>query len=198
MGDVQLPVTRRALLAAGSALIASAGRASAAVRWSVPYGDPSARVRVLEFSSLGCGFCSRFRTETWPRLKAAYVDTGRVHWRLHPYPLDNPSAAGFLVARCAGRDAASVIEAYFRSQSDLLSGRIGLRDFALSQGIAPAAFDACMSDRAGATALAEAREAARSELGVASTPTFFVDGSPLVGALPYAEFASAIDRALRA
>jgi len=34
-------------------------------------------------------------------------------------------------------------------------------------------------------------------LGITSTPTFFINGRPLVGAKPFAEFQAVIDRLLK-
>jgi len=41
-------------------------------------GDPQAPVTLIEYSDFTCGFCLKFFRETWPRLRADYIETGTV------------------------------------------------------------------------------------------------------------------------
>lgn len=40
-------------------------------------GDADAKVTIIEYASLTCPHCAKFHTETLPRLKAEYIDTGK-------------------------------------------------------------------------------------------------------------------------
>jgi protein-disulfide isomerase len=46
-------------------------------------GDPDAPVEFVIWADFQCPFCKRFETETLPRIRADYVDTGKVKfvWR---------------------------------------------------------------------------------------------------------------------
>ena len=41
-------------------------------------GDAAAKVTMLEYLSFTCPHCQRFHTDIYPRLKADYIDTGKV------------------------------------------------------------------------------------------------------------------------
>ena len=43
-------------------------------------GDPKAPVTVIEYASMTCPHCQRFHAETYPALKAKYIDAGKVYW----------------------------------------------------------------------------------------------------------------------
>jgi len=67
-------------------------------------GDPNAPVTVLEYSDFTCGFCVKFFHETFPRLLAQYIDTGKVRFVYRDFPRspNGPALHSALAARCAG------------------------------------------------------------------------------------------------
>ena len=70
-----------------------------------------------------------------------------------------------------------------------------LKKHAAAIGLDQAAFDQCLDS--GKFAAAVAADAAQGEkLGVNSTPSFFVNGRPLVGAQPFDAFKAVIDEEL--
>src|SRR6201999_4058018 len=83
-------------------------------------GNPNAKVTVEEWASVTCPHCAAFNEEVFPGFKAKYVDTGKVHYISHEFlpPPTQVAAAGFLVARCAGKDKYfNVTDAIFHSQA---------------------------------------------------------------------------------
>src|SRR4051794_26219991 len=170
-------------LAAALALTASAALAAPAMPTEQPgdmsLGSPKAKVRVVEYASLSCPHCARFNAEVFPAFKAKYVDGGKVRYTLREMltPPAEVAAAGFLLARCAGPDKYyKVVDAVFRSQDrwdgDILPVFMGV---AKGVGLTEPQFNACLKDEAGLKAL-NARVKAAIDVGVDSTPTFFVNG----------------------
>ena len=49
-------------------------------------GNLNAPVTLIEYSDFTCGYCIKFFKETWPRLQARYVDTGKVRFLYRDYP----------------------------------------------------------------------------------------------------------------
>ena len=69
--------------------------------------------------------------------------------------------------------------------------------YAVEVGLDRTAFTRCVDERRFASVV-EADVAQARSLGVRSTPTFFINGRPLVGAHPVENFRTAIDEALKA
>lgn len=103
---------------------AAGGGASAAVD---PYlgpvilGSESAPVHVTEFHSLSCSHCRDFWKQDFQRIKAEFIDTGKVKWEFRDYPTDPDIAvAGIAIARCKGKDNYyPVIDEFFSKQYDI-------------------------------------------------------------------------------
>lgn len=153
----------------------------AAAGQAMTMGDPAAKVRVEEYASLTCSHCAEFNNTVFPAFKAKYIDTGKVRYTLHELmtPPQDVAAAGFMTARCAGKDKYfAVVDDIFRRQEAMFAAGdvMGtLRAVATSAGMSEAQLQACLTDKA-ALAAASARSQAGAAAGVHSTPTFFVNG----------------------
>ncbi len=62
-------------------------------------GKPDAKTTVNEYFSLTCSHCAAFAGETMPRIKSELIDTGKVRWVFHDYPLDQIALMAAQVAR---------------------------------------------------------------------------------------------------
>ena len=72
-------------------------------------GSKDAKITVVEYASVGCPICAKWQKEVYPAFKAKYVDTGKVRYVFREMLVGGNeevtvASAGFLVARCAGRD----------------------------------------------------------------------------------------------
>jgi protein-disulfide isomerase len=156
-------------------------------------GPEDAPITIIEFSDFRCPFCQRFRLETLTPLLEAYPDQIRFIYR------DFPVVGGFeaaLASECAHEQ-----DAYWAYHDLLFSGEF--EDLTSEAYLAYAArleldldsFSSCLDEeRYTAEVENDARYAA--ELGVTGTPTFFINGIPLVGAQPLQVFAQIIDAEL--
>ena len=169
-----------ALAGCGKAPRVKAGPVASAEDMSL--GDPKAPIQVIEFASASCSHCAAFNNTVFPAFKAKYIDTGRVHYTLKEFltPPNEVSAAGFLLARCAGKDRYfPTLDAVFKAQDAMFqSGDFhgGLLGIAKAQGLTEAQFTACLSDKAAAQALNARVQKAVSQDKIDSTPTFIVNG----------------------
>jgi protein-disulfide isomerase len=168
-------------------------------------GDPAAPVVFEEFSSYQCGFCGKYFRESFPQVIANYVETGQVLYVFQDFPLpgqpQSPLAAE--AANCAGATGDgstywAMHDVLFARQAEW-SGRGNARDifegYAAELGLGAANFGECL-DSGVTRAQSEADVAEGIARGVRGTPTFFINGQPLVGAQPYGVIAKAIDAAL--
>lgn len=154
------------------------------------FGSEDAPIHVVEFSDYGCGYCRRFHAETFPTLMQDYVEAGKVRWKYVTYAsgmFANGLTAAY-AAECAGE------QDLFTPMSQLLYERqpdwksLGepyavLEELAREVGVDAAEFKTCVAEerprpRVRSGILSGAR------LGVRGTPSFLVNGVPLVGAQP--------------
>ncbi len=161
-------------------------------------GDPKAKVEVIEYASVTCPHCARFNAETFPAFKAKYVDTGRVHYTFKEF-ITEPApvaAAGYLLARCAGKDRYfAVLDQMFRSQDETTGGgdvRAALLRIAKGAGLSEAQVEQCFNDKAAQDAL-NARVQRHVEVDkITSTPTFIINGKRTEGVMTLPELDAAI------
>jgi protein-disulfide isomerase len=188
-------------LGLGLAACKPAGGPGGAGQDDMSLGSPAAKVTVLEFASLGCPVCAKWNNEQFPAFKAKYVDTGKVRYVLKEFSTgDAPvAAAGFLLARCAGKDKYfQVIDAVFREEAPLLetdqnaAKRDRLVKIAQSAGMSEQQFDACTGNDDALKAFNDRVDAAAKKYNVDQTPTFIVNGKSLTGLVDAATMDKAI------
>jgi len=155
-------------------------------------GRPDAPVTIVEFSDFECGHCK----EAYRGIKAALPTYGNdVQVRFHHYPLDAacnpaiPAGSGHkfaclaaTAAECAGAQDKfwQYHDTLFEHQPDFT--RDDLLRYADALGLDRAQFTACLDSDA--TRAAIARDvAAGDRLGIESTPTLFLNGRTVRGAL---------------
>jgi protein-disulfide isomerase len=123
---------------------------------------------------------------------------GRVRLVFKDLPLPSHALArpAAEAARCAGSLGRywPYHDKLFAAQPDF--ERADLIRYATDLGLSREAFEHCLDSRRFAAAVAADVAQARA-LGVRSTPTFFINGRPFVGAQPIENFRSVIDDALR-
>jgi protein-disulfide isomerase len=165
-------------------------------------GNPKAKVKVIEYASASCPHCARWDMEVFPAFKAKYIDTGKVQYTLKEY-LTEPqalAAAGFLLARCAGKDRYfPVLDAVFRGQNEMVQTgdvRGVLARIAKSPGgLTETQLDACMRDAAAEKALAARADRHLRVDKITATPTFIINGQRVEGEMSLPELDAAIAKA---
>lgn len=155
-------------------------------------GDPKAPVRVYEYASLTCSHCAEFNKDTFPSFKKDYIDTGKVYYTLRDFPFDPIATAAYMLSHCAGKDRYfGFVDVLFSTQADwafVETPMEALKGIARQGGFSDEAFDACMKNEKVFEHVKKTAERGAQTFGVRSTPTFFINGEKVEGALPYAEF----------
>jgi protein-disulfide isomerase len=147
-----------------------------------PYrGDPDAPVTLVEYSDYNCPYCQVFALETAPKLDEELVATGQVKYVVQPYALWEGSVPIVEAAVCATEQDKfwDFHHRIFTEQSRFSTERppspAMLRDWASASGLDEDAFAVCLNEGRENQVLA-ATQHAKTELGVNSTPTFFING----------------------
>ncbi|MEO5363295.1 MAG: DsbA family protein [Magnetococcus sp. DMHC-8] len=159
-------------------------------------GKADAPITIVEFSDFECPYCRRAQ-ETLKAVEKAYGDQVRFVFRHYPLPFHEQAPKASEAAQCAADQGKfwPFHDALFAEGAQLapaelkkLAGRLGLNQ---------ATFDGCLdSGRHGERVAKDSAEG--KQLGISGTPTFFVNGLRLVGAVPLDKFKKTIDAELKA
>jgi protein-disulfide isomerase len=163
-------------------------------------GQPNAPVTVIEYSDFQCPFCGAFATSQELAIDSAYVETGKIKFVYHDYPLPQHGNAvpAAQAARCAGDQNAfwSMHDMLFANQDQWSESAQPIPQFiayAEQLKLDRAAFASCMSSGKHAAAIAKAQQEG-DQIRIPGTPTFVIDGKQYEAQ----ELQSAIDAALAA
>jgi protein-disulfide isomerase len=162
-------------------------------------GDRNAPLTVIEYASLTCSHCADFEKETFPSFKKDYIDTGKAYYILRDFPFDPVATAAFMLSHCAGPERYfGFIEVLYQQQAQWAfvdTPMEALKKIARQGGFSDEKFDACMKDQQVFDHVKQVAQKGQ-EFGVRSTPTFFINGEKVEGALPYKEFEAALKKHL--
>ncbi len=193
------------LLVAGAAIAGSVPAVDSRMR-----GKMDAPVTMIEYSDFTCGYCLKFFKETWPKIQARYVDTGKVRFLYKDYPRadQGPGLTAALAARCAGDQGT-----YWPMHDRLFSadGRLDADSYtqhAKAIGLDQSQFRQCLRDAPHVQSIFRDRDEANS-WGFRGTPGFVLmrttqqpttkdPAIAIPGAFPFEAFQEEIDKLLSA
>jgi protein-disulfide isomerase len=173
-------------------------------------GNDGAKLVMIEFSDYQCPYCMDYFSNTYRRLIAEYVKTGRVKYVARDFPVENihPKALeAAQAARCATEQGKfwEMHDSLFANQKNFAS--TGIADAATAAGLDIAKFNACFESRKYADAIHK-EEDDTVKLGIKGTPAFFI-GTPdpanpakiklvkgLIGSQPLPAFQQTLDSLL--
>jgi protein-disulfide isomerase len=165
-------------------------------------GRADAPLTVIEYASMTCPHCAAFHAETLPKLKAAYIDTGKVRLVFREFPLDDAGLRAAMLARCAGPERFfGFLDVLFKQQpvwSKAADPLQGLQQIARLGGVGDDAFKACMGNKQLETQVLSSRLEGQGKHNVRSTPSFVIGGATHAGARTFEEFKALIDPLLPA
>lgn len=152
-------------------------------------GPRDAPVTIVEWSDFACGYCARAQ----PLLtQLALLYPGQIQVVHRTFPLDSDdtlAAQAALAAHAQGRYAA-MRERLFARRGRV--DRIDVELIAQQLGLDMVVFRGALDSQVYAAAVRADEEAGRA-LGVSGTPAFFVNGRPVIGAVPLRSFVELVE-----
>ncbi|WP_374635470.1 DsbA family protein [Paracoccus sp. (in: a-proteobacteria)] len=149
----------------------------------IALGQADAPVTVIEYASFTCSHCANFHEENWPKLKAEYVDTGKVKFIQRDVYFDAVGLWAGILARCGGDDKYyAVSDMIFDEQKTWLAASDGegiatnLRKIGAKAGMLPEQMDACWNDKQKVADLVATFQKNASADAIEGTPTFIING----------------------
>jgi protein-disulfide isomerase len=154
-------------------------------------GPADAPVTIVTFSDFQCPWCAR-AAQTLHQVEKHYDGRLRIIFRHFPLGFHAQARKAAEAASCADEQGKfwEMHDKLFETQDDLSLPK--LKERAAELGLEAKSFDQCLDTSQRAKDwqrdLAEGRQ-----IGVASTPSFFVNGRLLTGAQPFARFVEIVD-----
>lgn len=160
-------------------------------------GDPSAPVTIVEYGSLTCPHCAVFSKETLPKLKASYIDTGKVRFIAREFSRNTLDVAGFLLARCLGDDKALAAEQLlYATQDKWIEGERqfdGMIAALRAAGMTQEKAQDCLKNQELADGLVAIPKRANELMKISGTPTFIINGAVYGGELTFEQLQAILD-----
>jgi len=166
-------------------------------------GPANAPVTITEYASMTCPHCAAFNEAVFPKIKAAYIDPGKIRYVFREFPLDIKAAAGSMLSRCiANGDSAkyfAVTDLLFKQQSDWVTKNTteALSRIGKQAGLSQQQVEACLKDQSLLDKIVADQKYASEVLKVDSTPTFFINGEKIKGETSFEEFDKRIKALLK-
>ena len=169
-------------------------------------GNPKAKVVLIEYGAPSCPVCANFNVQAFPRLKANYMDTGKIFYVFRVFPLRPDDGSAEKIARCLPEDKYfAFIDLLWRNQPKWDAAEYpGITDphgemikQARVFGMTAEQAEQCIANKAEDERINKVSAEAEQRYSLTGTPTFVVDGIPQSsGAVPYKDLAKVLDAAL--
>ena len=167
------------------------------------FGNPNAKVKLIEFSDFQCPFCARFAQNTLSRIKDEYSD--KIFYVFRDLPIASHQYAydAAWAAKCANKQGKfwDYHDILFENQKQL--NRDSLIKYAKKVGMDDSAFQTCLNDKS-ISKMVEEDVTQAQELNINGTPTMVlqvstnnkIKGEVIEGAVSYQVLKQKIDEAL--
>lgn len=163
-----------------------------------PYiGPKNASVVIIEFADYQCPLCDRFYKQTESKILKNYA--GKIKFVYRDFPLVNMHIFAMnasLAADCAGEQGKywEYHNLLFTNQNEW-SKTGNFSKYAEELDMNMTEFNSCFTSQKYINKVKQDKQVG-IKAGVTGTPTFFINGIPLVGAQPYNAFETIINREL--
>ncbi len=196
-----MPVARRTLLAvvatgmtAGAFGLPRPARADDLTQAERSIGSADAKTVIGEYFSLTCTHCAAFGKETMPQITSTLLDTGKVRWVFHDFPLDQVALTAAMVARHLPVDRYEpFVNALFGTQDRWAFARgVNSTDelwkMAALAGMSRTNFDAAVGDATLRSWILQQQQADQDKWKVDSTPSFVINDQKYAGEMSFDAF----------
>ena len=164
-------------------------------------GNPDSAVTVMEYASFTCPHCASFHANTYPQLKANYIDTNKIKFVYRDVYFDRFGLWASMIARCDDTKFFGVADMLYKRQAEW--SRVGdpaevvaaMRKIGLLAGLTNQQMDDCLNNQKMAEALVARFQETSTADEVTSTPTLFVNGTKYSN-MAYTELAAIIETEL--
>ena len=194
-------------LTSGSSTDASGGAGYELVPTDRTLGNRNSKVVLIEYGAPSCQVCAAFNAQTFPQIRAKYIDTGKVFYVFRMFPLRSDDGMAEKIARCLPEDKyLTFIDLLFKNQPkwDVEFGvqspegvHAGLVQVGRIAGMSAEQVDQCMVNKAEDDRINKVASDGEARYGINATPTFILNGVKIgSGNLPFDTVSKLLDAEL--
>ena len=159
-------------------------------------GSADAKVTIKVFSSLTCPACAHFHGKIHENLKEEFIDTGKVRFEHHAFPLDLAALNAEKILRCVKNSEKSfqfLSEIYKKQNkwavgSDISEINKSLVKIGLNNDLKKDVLEKCLKDESIQDRILTERINAQKKYKISSTPTIYVNDKKYEGKNDYISF----------
>jgi len=169
-------------------------------------GNRNSKVVLIEYAAPSCPVCAAFNAQSFPRLKAQYIDTGKIFYVFRIFPLRSDDGLAEKIARCLPEDKYfTFIDLLFKNQPkwDVEFGvtpqgvHDGLVLLGRIAGMSQEQVDQCMENKAEDDRINKVSSEGESRYSITGTPTFILNGTSIgAGNIPFDTMSKLLDTEL--
>ena len=164
-------------------------------------GAADAPLTIYEYASYTCSHCATFHQETFPKLKAEYIDTGKVRFAQRDVYFDQVGLWAGVLAHCDEQKFYPVGGMLMDTQQDWLGAKssdemvANLRKIGSKAGMTAGQMDACWADEGKVAQLVATFQKNATDDKIEGTPTFMIGGEQVPN-MAWKDLKSKIDEKL--
>ena len=153
-------------------------------------GEESAKITIIAYESLTCGYCANFHKDVFPELKKDFIDKGLVKIEFRHFPLDLAAFNASKIAQCNNDGSSSIMNILYSGQKKWARGKTPeeatgyLKKFLKGENV-NIDFDKCLSDKAIEDYILNDRIEGVKKFEVNATPTIIINEKKFDKALNY-------------
>jgi len=194
-------------LTSGSGTDAAGGAGYELVPTDRTLGNRNSKVVLIEYGAPSFPVCAAFNAQTFPQIRAKYIDTGKVFYVFRMFPLRSDDGMAEKIARCLPEDKyLTFIDLLFKNQPkwDVEFGvqspegvHAGLVQVGRIAGMSAEQVDQCMANKAEDDRINKVASDGEARYGINATPTFILNGVKIgSGNLPFETVSKLLDAEL--
>ena len=167
-------------------------------------GNEEAKVTVKVFSSLTCPHCADFHDKVFEKLKIQYIDTNKIKFEHHGFPLDLAALNAEKVLRSVeGKEKSfEFLTLIYKKQnqwavgSDINKINNYVKKIGIDFGLKPNRIDNFIANEKIQDEILNERIAAQKKYNISSTPTIYINNKKYEGKNNFKSFKKALDKKL--
>ena len=153
-------------------------------------GEESAKITIIAYESLTCGYCANFHKDVFPELKKDFIDNGLVKIEFRHFPLDIAAFNASKIAQCNNDGSSSIMNILYSGQKKWARGKTPeeatgyLKKFLKGENV-NIDFDKCLSDKIIEDYILNDRIEGVKKFKVNATPTIIINDKKFEKSLNY-------------